>query len=158
MFKEYLDEIYERYGTTQTMFDMVDLVSEAMERVHSENPALYKDIVHKLEKYLYDIPLEEAQKIVSGMRNEYDSVGERWSYEQICDVATQFQLPETINRIELYIVMNMWATDYHRTMKHFGLEDKIESYIMFSCDWLTDCDFGEGKVYKYFIKIKEEDE
>ena len=59
MFKEYLDEIYERYETTQTMFDMVDLVSEAMERVHSENPALYKDVVHKLEKYL-SIPCSAA--------------------------------------------------------------------------------------------------
>jgi hypothetical protein len=157
MFKEYLDKIYERFTTEETMHDTIKIVSDSMEELRIEAPQLYNKLAHKLEQYLYNIPLVEAQEIVSKMYNEYGSEGEKWSYEQVCEVATQYQLPETINRIELYVVMNMWATDYHRTMKHFGLEDRVEAYIMFSCDWLTDCDFGEGKVYKYFVKLHEED-
>lgn len=53
--------------------------------------------------------------------------------------------------------MNMWDSDYCETMKGLGLYDNIDAYIMFACQWLNDEDFGEGKVYKYFIKMHEED-
>ena len=38
-----------------------------------------------------------------------------------------------------------------------GHYDNIDAYIMFACQWLNDEDFGDGKVYKYFVKMHEED-
>ena len=156
MFKEYMDDIYERFRTETTMHDTIAIISDAMEEFKDEAPDMYKKVLCKLEKYLYKISLEEATEIVAGMENEYGMKGGRWTYEQVCDAAKQHQIPETIDRCELYIVMNMWATDYQRTMKHYGLDDRVDIYLMFSCDWLTDTDFGKGKVYKYFVKLHKD--
>ena len=92
------------------------------------------------------------------MSNQYGVSGERWSYDQVCSVAKQYQVSDNINRVDLYIVMNMWNIDYYKTMKNLGLENKTEAYIMFSRDWLLDSDFGVGKTYKYFIKLHEDEE
>lgn len=155
MFRDYMNEIYERFQSEDTMYDTIDIISDIVDVIQQINPDIYNSLLSKLEEYLYNISIDDAKKIVSKMSNEYGMSGGRWTYEEICDAANQYQLPETINRCELYIVMNMWATDFQRTMKHFGLENKLDAYVMFSCDWLTDSDFGKGKVYKYFIKNKE---
>lgn len=157
MFKDIIDKTYERYKTDEVMHDVIDMVSRTIEKMREEFPKTYKELICELEEYLYDIPLEEAKKIVSKMSNEYGMSGERWTYEQICEVASQHQIPESISRCDLYIVMNMWNIDYVSTMKKLKLEDNVDAYLSFSCDWLTDSDFGKGKVYKYFIKIHEDD-
>lgn len=157
MFREYMDLIYTRYGTEDTMHDTIDIVSDIVEEMQVSAPETYKRLLCKLEEYLYDIPLDEAQRIVSEMSNEYGISGERWTYDQVCSIAQQYQVSDTINRIELYMVMNMWNIDYYRTMKNLGLEGKTEAYINFSRDWLKDSDFGKGKAYKYFIKIHEDE-
>ncbi len=158
MFKQYMKKIYDRIGTENAMYDTIDIVSDAIEEMREEAPRAYECLRYNLEKYLYDITLEEARDIVSKMSNEYGMVAERWTYDQICQVAKQYNIPEDVDRIQLYVVMNMWNMDYARTMKHYGWENKVEVYLMFSCDWLRDTDFGEGKVYKYFIKCHEEEE
>ena len=158
MFREYMDLIYARYGTEDTMHDTIDIVSEIVEEMEVSAPETYKKLLCKLEKYLYDIPLEEACEIVANMSNQYGVSGERWSYDQVCSVAKQYQVSDNINRVDLYIVMNMWNIDYYKTMKNLGLENKTEAYIMFSRDWLLDSDFGAGKTYKYFIKLHEDEE
>lgn len=152
-----MDLIYARYGTEDTMHDTIDIVSEVVEEMHVSAPETYKKLLCKLEEYLYEIPLEEAQCIVANMCNEYGMSGERWSYDQVCNAAKQYNIAESINRVELYIVMNMWNIDYYKTMKNLGLESRTDAYIMFSRDWLKDSDFGKGKVYKYFIKMHEDD-
>ena len=102
-----MDKIYEANGTEDTMHDMVDLISKIMEEVKEESPDAYHKMICKLEEYLYDIPLDKAKEIVSEMNNEYGMKGERWTYEQTSDVATQYQLPDNINRVDFYIAMNM---------------------------------------------------
>lgn len=158
MFKTYMDRIYDRYHTETTMHDTIAIISEIMEEVRVKDEKIYNDMICKLKKYMYKVSLEEAESIVANMWNEYGVKGGRWTYDQVCEVAKQYSIPETIDRCELYVVMNMWATDYQRTMQHYGLDDRVDIYLMFSCDWLTDCDFGKGKVYKYFVEMKKEDE
>lgn len=157
MFKEYMSQIYDRHKGEQAMYDTIDIISNMMEKVKETHPHVYEQAMQELEGYLYSVSLAEAKEIVAGMYNEYGMSGERWSYEQIVDVAKQYNLSDSINKCDLYIVMNMWNIDYHHTMEQLGLENNVGAYIMFSCDWLADDDFGEGKVYKYFIKIHEED-
>lgn len=158
MFREYMDLIYERYGTEDTMHDTIDIISNVVEEMQVSAPETYKTLMCKLEEYLYRIPLDEAQMIVANMSNEYGMSGERWSYDQICNAAKQYQVSDDIDRVDLYIVMNMWNIDYHKTMKNLGLESRTDVYIMFSRDWLKDSDFGKGKVYKYFVKIHEDED
>lgn len=153
MFKKYIDKIYDRIEKKETMHEIVGEMSCFIEKIKDSSPELYDDIMCYLEEYLYDITLKEAKDIVENMCNEYGDHGERWSYEEICEIANKYDLPDTINRCELYIVMNMWNIDYKRTMEYMNLLDNLDAYIMFSCDWLTDSDFGKGKVYKYFIKL-----
>lgn len=158
MFKRYMKKIYDRIGTEEAMYDTIDIVGDAVEDMRKEAPEAYDCLRHHLERYLYNITLEEAKDIVSHFSNEYDMVPERWTYEQVVQAANQYNVSTDIDRIQLYIVMNMWNMDYARTMKHYGWENKVEVYLMFSCDWLCDSDFGEGKVYRYFIKCHEEEE
>lgn len=153
-----MDLIYTRYGTEDTMHDTIDIVSEIVEEMQVSAPDTYNKLLCKLEEYLYAIPLEEAQNIVANMSNEYGVSGERWSYDQVCSAAKQYQLTDAVNRVELYIVMNMWNIDYYKTMRNLGLENKTEAYIMFSRDWLRDSDFGKGKVYKYFVEMQEDED
>lgn len=158
MFEFYMDKIYERYGTEDIMHELVDVLSDFMDDIQYEAPKHYQSLMCKLEKYLYNITLDEAKEIVSNMCNEYGHKGEKWSYEQIVEVSNKYQVPERIKRCELYVVMNMWYTDYYDTMLKLGLIDSVEAYIHFSVDWLEDIDFGEGKVYKYFIKMQTDEE
>lgn len=158
MFKEYMEKIYDRFGTENTMYDTIDIVSDMVEEIKHISPETYDRLLCRLEEYLYVIPIEEAKEIVANMSNGYGMSGGRWTYEQTTEVAEKYQLPESINRCDFYIVMNMWDMDYRKTMEHLRLKDSLDAYVRFSCDWLTDSDFGEGKVYKYFVKIHEEDE
>lgn len=155
MVKHILDRIYNKDKTEETMRETICIVSSALEKMKSESPDEYHEMLCALERYLYNIDETEARNIVGRMYNDHYAGG-RWTYEQILSVAEEKKLNESISRPEFYVVMNMWDSDYCDTMKGLGLYDNIDAYVMFSCQWLNDKDFGEGKVYKYFIKEHEE--
>ena len=157
MLESLLDKIYTKDKTEETMRETISIVSDALEKMKINSPEEYNGMVCHLEKYLYNIDKEEAEKIVSKMYNDNYNGG-RWTYDQVLSVAEEKKLNENISRPDFYVVMNMWDSDYCETMKGLGLYDNIDAYVMFACQWLNDDDFGDGKVYKYFIKLHEGEE
>lgn len=155
MLRHYVEKILEK-DSRDELKDVIMVISDEIDAWKETHPDEYTKICSGLEKFLYDITPEEAERIVSEMNNEYGMRGARWSLDEVCEIADKYQLPENICRVQLYVVMNMWNMDYVRTMKQLGLEDNVEAYVMFSCDWLTDSDFGKGKVYKYFVELHDE--
>ena len=91
MFKEYMEKIYDRFGTENTMYDTIDIVSDMVEEIKHISPETYDRLLCRLEEYLYVIPIEEAKEIVANMSNSYGMSGGRWTYEQTTEVAEKYQ-------------------------------------------------------------------
>jgi hypothetical protein len=74
----------------------------------------------------------------------------RWTMDQT--TAVMQQRGYNYKPCEFWVVMNMLASDYGKTMAKYGV-DKPEFWADLACDFIGDADAEDGKVGRYWRDI-----
>lgn len=146
--KEYRDIINHIFCKNKNYDDMVEykeVMEEIMEDMEKHYPALYKEIISKLEKIAYSIPLDKAKEKVTSMK----PFGEHWTYEGVKDFIESKGIYGKC--IEYYLVMNMSYNDYYDVATNFGHQGDAEFYFELANAFINDIDGDKYKVEKYFM-------
>lgn len=126
--------------------DEVWTISEDMlNKLARKDPMMFDEYIDKLEHLAYQIPKEEAERIVRAMRPK----GQYWSYTQVYDLVKSKGV--TSDWVNWYLVMNMVYNDFCATAKHFGLQNDVEFFYHLAKDFIEDPDAKPMKVEKYFL-------
>lgn len=126
--------------------DEVWTISEDMlNKLARKDPMMFDEYIDKLEHLAYQIPKEEAERIVRAMRPK----GQYWSYTQVMDLVKSKGV--TSDWVNWYLVMNMVYNDFCATAKHFGLQNDVEFFYHLAKDFIEDPDAKPMKVEKYFL-------
>lgn len=121
------------------------VTDEFMDMLCKKYPALYDDIIDKLECLAYKIPKDEAENIVRRMSPR----GQYWTFNQAKEFVQNHGV--THDWINWYLVLNMVYNDYYDTAKTFGLQNDPEFYFSLAKDFIDDPDAKPLKVEKYFL-------
>ena len=138
---------YDVYAAAQQKDDS-DLVccavAEMLDVLERTNPKLYMEMVERLEDVAYNIPYEEAERIVRGMSPR----GQHWGYNDVEKLCNSKGI--TTDIVTYYMVMNMVYNDYYKTAQTYGLQNDVEFFWSLAMDFITDPDSPSHKVAKYF--------
>lgn len=121
------------------------VTDEFMDMLCKKYPALYDDIIDKLECLAYKIPKDEAENIVRRMTPK----GQYWTFNQAKEFVQNHGV--THDWVNWYLVLNMVYNDYYDTAKTFGLQKDPEFYFSLAKDFIDDPDAKPLKVEKYFL-------
>ena len=119
-------------------------VAEMLDTLERINPKLYKEMVDRLETVAYNIPYEEAERIVRMMTPK----GPHWGYNEIEKLCNSKGVTSDITTF--YLVMNMVYNDYYNTAHKYGLQNDVEFFWSLASDFIMDADAPSHKVAKYF--------
>ena len=122
------------------------IADEMMEKLCKKYPELYEDLMEDLEHLAYQIPQDQAEQIVRGMRPH----GQQWSVQQIRDMLRSKGITKDCTK--WYLVMNMCYNDFCNTAKHFGMQGDEDFYFYLAKDFIEDPDAKPYKVEKYFTE------
>ena len=132
---------YDMYQAAQHKDDS-DLVccavAEMLDILERTNPKLYREMAERLEDVAYNIPYEEAERIVRNMSPK----GQHWGYNDVEKLCNSKGI--TTDIITFYMVMNMVYNDY------YGLQSDVEFFWSLANDFIMDADATPHKVAKYF--------
>ena len=138
---------YDMYQTAQQKDDS-DLVccavAEMLDILERTNPKLYREMSERLEDVAYNIPYEEAERIVRNMAPK----GQHWGYNDIEKLCNSKGITTDITIY--YMVMNMVYNDYYNTAHKYGLQSDVEFFWSLASDFIMDADAPSHKVAKYF--------
>ena len=121
------------------------VTDEFMDMLCKKYPALYDDIIDKLECLAYKIPKDEAENIVRRMIPK----GQYWTFNQAKEFVQNHGI--THDWVNWYLILNMVYNDYYDTAKTFGLQNDPEFYFSLAKDFIDDPDAKPLKVEKYFL-------
>lgn len=126
--------------------EKVDEIFESMlNTLKKVDPDAYMEYKMKLEKLMYTITKEDAERIVRNMKPK----GQMWSYEQVKRFIENKGYED--NFVDWYLVMNMCYNDYYNTAKTYGLQNEDDFYYNLAKDFIEDPDASPIKVAKYFM-------
>lgn len=138
---------YDMYQTAQQKDD-TDLlccaVEDMLDILERTNPKLYRETVERLESVAYNIPYEEAERIVRNMTPK----GQHWGYKDVEQLCNSRGITDNIT--SFYLVMNMVYNDYYNTAHKYGLQNDLEFFWSLANDFIMDADATPHKVAKYF--------
>lgn len=138
---------YDMFTTAQQKDDS-DLVccavAEMLDILERTNPKLYMEMVTRLEDVAYNIPYEEAERMVKSMTPR----GQHWGYNDVEKLCNSKGI--TTDIVSCYLVMNMVYNDYYPTAQTYGLQNDVEFFWSLAMDFITDPDGSSHKVAKYF--------
>lgn len=126
--------------------EKVDEIFESMlNTLKKVDPDAYMEYKMKLEKLMYTITKEDAERIVRNMKPK----GQMWSYEQVKRFIESKGYEDDF--VDWYLVMNMCYNDYYNTAKTYGLQNEDDFYYNLAKDFIEDPDASPIKVAKYFM-------
>lgn len=138
---------YEMYKAAQQKDDgdlVCCAVAEMLDVLERTNPKLYREMAERLEDVAYNIPYEQAERIVRGMTPK----GQHWVYNDIEKLCNSKGI--TTDIATFYMVMNMVYNDYYNTAHKYGLQNDTEFFWSLASDFIMDADGTPHKVAKYF--------
>lgn len=94
-----------------------------------------------------------AEKWMKEIENEDGTKGAHWTLEQAKQIMAQKSVKG--DPISFWVVLNSMYADYSKTIKKYGVGDKIDFYVDLTKDFLNDKDSvgGDAKVAAYFEHI-----
>lgn len=119
-------------------------VAEMLDILERTNPKLYREMAERLEDVAYNIPYEEAERIVRSMTPK----GQHWGYNDVEKLCNSKGITTDIT--VFYMVMNMVYNDYYNTAHKYGLQSDVEFFWSLTNDFIMDADAPSHKVAKYF--------
>ena len=119
-------------------------VAEMLDILERTNPKLYREMADRLESVAYNIPYEEAERIVRNMTPK----GQHWGYNDIEKLCNTKGITKDIT--SFYLVMNMVYNDYYNTAAKYGMQNDAEFFWSLTSDFIMDADAPPHKVAKYF--------
>lgn len=124
--------------------EAMEVLDETICQIKQLNPALYRDVLNKLEGIAYKISHEEAERIVRSMK----PYGQKWDYSTI----KAYLAPKGIhdNVCHYYMVMNMYYNDSRSTAEMVGRAEDPDFYFSLARDFIEDVDGHPFKVERYF--------
>ena len=127
-----------------SMEDLLDIDVSVWERIKELDYDFYKNALCEVEDLYYEIPLEEARRIVGSMK----PFGESWGFDEIASYIRSKGIED--KPVQYYLVMNMMRNDYYNTAKSVDQQDNAEFYYSLANDFIEDVDSKPHKVEKYF--------
>lgn len=130
-------------GNIEDMYELSNILTEAVEHLEKCNPKKFRELKIKIHKMAFGDHLdrETAEEIVANMR----PYGKKWTYEQIVDLQNEKGL-NNICSPDFFTVMNQGYNDYINLF-----EEDIDNYITYTLDFIEDEDAKPGKVVDYFL-------
>lgn len=94
-----------------------------------------------------------AEKWMKEIENEDGTKGAHWTLEQAKQLMAQKGIKA--DPVSFWVVLNSMYADYCKTLKKYGVGDKIDFYVDLTKDFLNDKDSvgGDAKVAAYFEHI-----
>lgn len=94
---------------------------------------------------------EMADEWMRGLKNEDDSTGPHWNFEQAKQVMAQKGVKA--EPLEFYAVLNAMYADYCKVFKKYGVGDRMDFYVDMARAFIEDKDAVDGKVAAYFENV-----
>lgn len=143
--KEMLDVIIDK-GKSDDMYRLNNMLDNLICDLKQENPDLYKEYKDELYEMAYGRVLNQelAEDIVRNMK----PYGMKWTLEQTNKVKQDYDISDSIRKIDFFVVMNSAYNDYYNLF-----EEDIEKYVEFTKSFIRDEDATDDKVYIYFTKV-----
>ncbi len=134
-------------GKQENMQALGNLFLWLMEQTKLSNPAVFKEVVEKMNAANWNNYLTEAEAsaIVSGFINSDGSKGAHWSMSQVSNAVEELGgVPECepyYNKCALFVTMNMIYSDFAVTLDHFvEASNMVEVVYRLAVDKLKDKD------------------
>lgn len=137
-----LKKIREKNIDPEKVDEIFESMLNTLKKVDSD---AYMEYKMKLEKLMYTITKEDAERIVRNMKPK----GQMWSYEQVKRFIESKGYEDDF--VDWYLVMNMCYNDYYNTAKTYGLQNEDDFYYNLAKDFIEDPDASPIKVAKYFM-------
>lgn len=158
--KELIKEYPQNFtGSSQKMWDTIDIVSEAMEYVETSKPELYWETIKAIYRVLcgghYNQKFAEWQvnKMFHIGTDGKEYKGAHWTKSQVDEViaAHRNEIPKSYTDWDVYVALNASYHDLCKTKKK-RYPDTYENEIILDAIsfWFNDDDMKEDKVWDYF--------
>lgn len=160
--KEIIKEYPQNFtGSSQKMWDTIDIVSETMQCIEDTNPDLYwgmiKDVYRVLCGGHYNQKFAEwqvEQMYHIGIDGK-EHKGAHWTKSQIDDVISSHrgEIPKSYTDWDVYVALNASYHDLCKSKKKRHPDNYEEEILLDGIAfWFNDDDMKENKVWDYFNK------